>query len=34
MMPGSRFARPLMMIVTAVIIVGLIASTMALPGTV
>jgi hypothetical protein len=34
MMSGSRFARAVMMIVTAVIILGLIASTVALPGTV
>ena len=34
MMPGSRFARVVMIVVTVVIILGLIASTVAYPMTV
>ena len=34
MMPGSRFAKAVMIVVTAVIILGLIASTVAYPMTV
>ncbi len=34
MMPGSRYARAVMIVVTVVIILGLIASTVAYPMTV
>jgi hypothetical protein len=34
MMPGSRYARVVMIVVTVVIILGLIASTVAYPMTV